>query len=314
MPLTPEQIPTRRSELKALESNLVVLLTGAGSGIGLSMAKLLYKKKYKVVITARHASAERLKTEVFQESDRFLIRPFDLCDETSQKRLLEDIESRWGGVDILINNAGVAYRSVFEHMDRIEEDHQFQINYFGPMQLVRKVLPHMRNQRFGKIINVSSTAGMMAMPTMSSYSASKFALEGASEGLWYEMRPWGVTVTLVEPGFVASSSFKKAPYSSLGKSSLDDEKSTYHFYYTRMFSFIEKLMNRSPTTTKNVARHIRNVMISIDPPLRLFVTPDALFFTILRRLLPRRLYHRLLYKSLPDVENWVPTLKPEEKD
>ena len=92
------------------------------------------------------------------------------------------------------------------------------VNFRSPMELTRLVLPGMRAKRAGRIITVSSVGGMMAMPTMAAYSASKFALEGAHEALWYEVRPWGIRVSLVQPGFVHSDGFQKVRYTTQERS------------------------------------------------------------------------------------------------
>lgn len=122
--------------------------------------------------------------------------------------MVAEAEARWGGVDVLVNNAGVAYRAVVEHVTEEDRLRQFGVNFLGPMEMVRLCLPSMRKKRAGRIINVSSVSGMMAMPTMGVYCASKFALEGASEALWYEVKPWNIRVTLVQPGFINSDSFQ----------------------------------------------------------------------------------------------------------
>jgi len=94
-----------------------------------------------------------------------------------------------------------------------DEQLQMQTNYFGPLALIRDLLPSMREKGRGKIINVSSVSGMIAMPTMASYSASKHALKGASEALWYEMKPYGINVSLIQPGFIKSNSFHNVYFS-----------------------------------------------------------------------------------------------------
>jgi short-subunit dehydrogenase len=105
-----------------------------------------------------------------------------------------------------------------EHADIDERHAQHEVNYHGPMELVRLVLPTMREKRRGRIINVSSVSGMVAMPTMASYAASKFALEGATEALWYEVRPFKIRVSLVQPGFIRSSSFQNTRLTRLPRS------------------------------------------------------------------------------------------------
>jgi short-subunit dehydrogenase len=217
----------------------VVMITGAGSGIGLALAKIFWHKpEFRVIASARPLALKELSSKGFYDTDRFLLRPLDVISSNSRKVLLKEIEALWGGVDVLINNAGISFRSSIEDMDLSEEELQMATNYFGPIGLIREVLPGMRSKRAGQIVNVSSVGGMMAMPTMGSYSASKFALEGASEALWYELKPWGISVSLVQPGFVNSVSHKKV-YKSNKARSLSD----YGEYYKNMSSFIEKLLN-----------------------------------------------------------------------
>ncbi len=283
-----------------LSKNRVVLITGCSSGIGLALTRLLYTLDFRVIATAREHSLAKLHQE-FKESDRFILRALDVTSFQRQKVLIKEIESLWGGVDVLVNNAGISYRAVIEEMDEENERNQIRTNYLGPIHLVRLVLPHMRQQRFGHIINISSVGGMMAMPTMGSYSASKFALEGASEALWYEMRPWNINVTLIEPGFVHSGSFEHV---YLTAKSADLEHSPYAHYYRHMTEFVAELMNMAIATPKSIARRILKVINQRSPPLRVQATWDARVFTILRRILPQPLYHRVLYYSLPGIREW----------
>lgn len=172
----------------------------------------------------------------------------------------------------------------------------------------------MREKRAGRIINVSSVGGMMAMPTMSLYSASKWALEGATESLWYEVLPWNIRVTLVEPGFIRSGSFQntRATRGSLRASSSPGDP--YHVHYTSMARLIEKLMTRkSASPPERVADVILRVMRRRRPPLRVPGTTDANYFYLLRRFLPRSLYHAMLYRGLPDIASWGPP-DPDPKE
>ncbi len=282
----------------------VILVTGCSSGIGLALAELLEQQtQYRVVITARSKSLEVLRSK-FRESDRFWIRPLDVTSETDRNRLLEEINSRWTGVNVLVNNAGVSYRAVVEHMSAAEELDQFDANYFGPVALIRGVLPSMRKIGRGKIINVSSVSGMLAMPTMGSYSASKYALEGISEALWYEVRPLGINVSLIQPGFVRSKSFMNVKYST---QSGPEHPSTglYADYYLHMTPFIERLMGLSLTTPQAVARRILKTIQRKNPPLWIPATYDAEVFYYLRRFVPRRLLLEFLFATLPRVRSWA---------
>ena len=144
------------------------------------------------------------------------------------------------------------------------------------------------------------------MPTMGVYSASKFALEGASEALWYEVRPWGIGVVLVEPGFIRSDGFEKVRYTQLGRASESGENSPYHQHYVHMSAFVSTLMRWTQATPQSVARKVEWMIRHPDPPLRMPGTCDAWLFSGLRRLLPRRLYHMVLYLGLPGVRTWGP--------
>lgn len=281
-----------------------ILVTGCGSGIGLAITKLLYKNtQYRICATARENNLDFLCSE-FQQDDRFIIRNLDVTSEANRARVINEIELLWGGVDILINNAGIMYRSVVEHMTEEDECNQMATNYFGPMGLIRLVLPGMREKGRGKIINISSVSGMLAMPTMASYSASKHALEGASEALWYETKPFGIDISLIQPGFVHSNSFKnvqRTKPSEDGKSA----DAPYSDFYNAMESFIEKLMNFSPTTPEKIALDILRIIQQERPLLWNSVTYDAILFYYLRRLLPRRLLLPFLYAFLPNARSWA---------
>ena len=281
----------------------VVLVTGVTSGIGLALARRLWNSEFRVVATGRKESLRKIAREEFQENERFLIRPLDVTIEAERQAIVSEIEERWGGVDVLINNAGINLRSVIEHLSEEEDLQQFKTNYFGPLALIRLVLPAMRKKQRGWIVNVSSVGGMMAMPTMGAYSASKFALEGASEALWYELRPWKIAVTLIQPGFTNSNSFRHTILSRRAKESVAGN-GWYKAHYEEMGRFIEKLMGLTRATPEGIAEKIFDTINREKPPLRRPTSIDGHFFSFLRRFLPRRFYHALLFRFLPGVMRW----------
>lgn len=281
----------------------VILITGCSSGIGLALTELLYRlPQYRVVATSRAESIQVLRDK-FKEDDRFWIRPLDVTSDADRTTLTQEIERRWQGVNILINNAGVAYRAVLEHMTDEDEFQQTNINYLGPVSLIRLVMPYMRQTGRGKIINVSSVSGMLAMPTMASYSASKYALEGMSEALWYEARPLGINVTLIQPGFVRSQSFKRVRYTNKSRPDVQGD-GVYSDYYQNMIPFIERLMKVSLTNPESIAKLILKVIRTENPPLWVAATWDALVFYYLRRWVPRRFLLPLLFMALPRARRW----------
>lgn len=281
----------------------VILITGCSSGIGLATARYLAKHlEYRLVLTAREKSLGVLQTE-FQEDDRLMILPLDVADEKSRRQLVQKIFEKWERVDILINNAGICYRSVLEEMLDSDELLQMQTNYLGPVSLIRMLLPKMRKNGQGKIINVSSVSGMLAMPTMASYSASKFALEGAMEALWHEARPFGIDVSLVQPGFVRSKSHERTKFSARSLLSNKEDR-PYSDMYNNMIPFVSKMMNYGLATPESIADLIYYVIITESPPLWIPASFDAEFFYYLKRWLPRRLILPFFYWTLPGSETW----------
>lgn len=283
----------------------VILVTGCSSGIGLAIAELLHRyRSYRVIVTARATSIRHLQ-ERFKEDDRFWIRALDVVSQPDRTALMAEIQEKWGGVNVLVNCAGISYRAVLEHMTDADEYKQMNTNYFGPVALIRAVLPQMRAGGRGKIINISSVSGMLAMPTMASYTASKYALEGASEALWYEMKPLGINVSLIQPGFVKSKSFRNVYYTE--KSRAAEGKGgnePYGDYYAYMAPFIERLMSISFTRPTAVAKLVLKVIRTENPPLWIPATVDAMLFYYLRRFVPRRVLLRILFAGLPKVRRW----------
>ncbi|WP_309019693.1 SDR family oxidoreductase [Pelagicoccus sp. SDUM812003] len=286
------------------ERTKVTLITGCSSGIGYELMRLFDRPGYHVVATALPSSYKALIDDPATRSERISVRALDIADYKSASTLVDEIHDSIGPIDLLINNAGISYRSTVEDMTIDDEQRQMQVNYLGPMHLIRCCLPSMRQRRSGHIINVSSVGGMMAMPTMASYSASKFALEGASESLWYELKPWKIKVTLVRPGFINSLAFTKVLYSKKREQGLASPE--YEQHYRNMTRFVETIMKRALATSEDVAQRIFRISQKKRPPLRAAGTIDAFLFYYLRRILPRFLYHKLLYCSLPGVKRWGP--------
>lgn len=289
----------------------VVLVTGASAGLGLVIARqLIARGRYRVILTARESSLPRFAEAGLAEDADLWLRPLDVTDAEQRHAVVAEADAVWGGVDVLINNAGVSFRSVVEHVNDEERRAQLDVNFLSPMDLARLVLPRMREKRDGRILNISSVGGMMAMPTMAVYSASKFALEGATEAMWYEVRPWNIRVSLIEPGFINSAGFQNVRFTALSRLASRDPTLAYAPHYRHMGTFIERMMRRVRATPETVARRVVRTMERRNPPLRVSATFDAWFFSALRRLLPRRLYHGLLYRNLPRVKEWATTETP----
>lgn len=169
----------------------VVLITGAATGFGAAIATRLHAQGYRVFGTSRRATGD--------ESPLPLL-PLDLRDPAAITQCVATVLAQAGRLDVLINNAGIGYTGPLELTSEAELQDQWDTNYFGAVRLTQAVLPQMRSQGSGRIINISSLGGMMGLPYHSHYAPAKFALEGYSETLSMEVRPLGIWVSLIQPG------------------------------------------------------------------------------------------------------------------
>ena len=174
------------------------LITGCSSGLGRSLAKEALEKGYNVVITARDIGKLKKFEDDFPKTA--LLLPLDVTDKLSVRQTVRASKERFGGVDVLVNNAGYGYRAAVEEGEEEYTARLFQTNFWGPIELIKAVLPDMRAKRSGAIINISSIAALGTAPGSGYYAASKCALEGLSDGLRAETAPLGIKVMAVEPG------------------------------------------------------------------------------------------------------------------
>src|SRR5262245_29150488 len=170
----------------------VILITGASSGVGQATALLLAKSGYRVFGTSRTATGSHPEFEMM---------PLDVRNDASVKACVDAVLTRAGRLDVLINNAGHEMAGAVEELSLDESKAEFETNFFGVVRLVKAVLPIMRRQKQGRIINVSSLSGRTSIPFLGIYSASKFALEGYTEALRHEVKPFNIHVSLAEPSF-----------------------------------------------------------------------------------------------------------------
>lgn len=180
-----------------------VLITGCSSGFGKLAAQTFADKGWNVVATMRRPEAE---TELV-ETDNLVLARLDVTDPASIASVVAMAEERFGGVDVLVNNAGYGAHALFEEATNDSIRAMFETNVFGPMNTMRAVMPAMRKRGDGTIINVSSMAGLMPVPGNSVYTASKHAVNGLSEAMSLECAPLGIKVRIVEPGAFPTTSF-----------------------------------------------------------------------------------------------------------
>jgi NAD(P)-dependent dehydrogenase (short-subunit alcohol dehydrogenase family) len=178
-----------------------VLITGCSSGFGKAAASAFQQAGWNVVVTMRDIS----RRPEDGSSESMLVIPLDVIDPVSIEAALKHGAARFGGIDCVVNNAGQGLLSVFEVTPMNTIRALFEANIFGPMQVVQAALPYFREKGRGRVVNVSSSAAIIPDPLMAVYSASKWALDGLTEALRYELETQNVVVKLVEPGFVPST-------------------------------------------------------------------------------------------------------------
>jgi NAD(P)-dependent dehydrogenase (short-subunit alcohol dehydrogenase family) len=181
-------------------SNRTVLITGCSSGIGRATAHAFLDEEWRVYATARNPADVQQLGEAGCD-----IATLDLTEPDDVERVVGRVIEEEGRIDALVNNAGYGQHGPLEDIEQDLFERQFDVNVFGPHRLVREVLPHMRAREDGTIVNVSSVAGRLAAPGMGAYSASKHAVEGYSDALRLEVEPFGVDVSVVQPGPVETS-------------------------------------------------------------------------------------------------------------
>src|SRR5881275_1464735 len=187
-----------KGEAMTIETGRVALVTGASSGIGEAAARALVEAGFTVYGTSRRAVAG-------EERDAVTFLPLDVTDDESVSGAVREVLGRSGRIDVLVNNAGLGISGAAEESSIEQARALFETNLFGSIRMTRAVLPHMREQGGGRVINVSSVLGLVPAPFMALYAASKHAIEGYSESLDHEVREHGVRVLLVEPAYTRTS-------------------------------------------------------------------------------------------------------------
>ena len=251
-----------------------ILVTGASSGIGRATAGLLAARGFTVFGTARKPDTAT--------PQGFTMLALDVRSDDSVRACVELVLAKAGRLDVLVNNAGYAVTGAAEETSVDEAKAQLETNFFGAVRMVNAVLPGMRAAGAGKIINISSLAGNTAIPYSAFYSASKFALEGYSESLWYEVRPFGISVSLVEPGFVNTPIGEASPAAARPLPAYDATRKSM------LAAFGHALEGGIPP--EQVARRVLQVIEQPNPALRYRVGAQATWLPRLRNVVPWSVY------------------------
>ena len=258
----------------------VVLITGVSSGFGKSISEFLCKQGYKVYGTSRRE---------IQHDPAISILNVDVTDPQSVQRAVNSVLEKEGRIDALVNNAGMGLSGAIEDYSTDEAHREMETNFFGTFYTIRAVLPAMRQQKSGKIINIGSIGGIMGLPFQGFYSASKFAIEGLSQALRMELKKFNIKVIVVNPGdhqtqFTANRKF-------IAKAL---EEGAYHQQFQKSIAIIEKdEHNGLPSTS--VAKKIHKIISKKNPCTRYIVsTFEQKLAVWLKHILPGSWFWKII--------------------
>lgn len=248
--------------------NKVWFITGCSTGFGRELAQLVLGLGYKAAVTSRNRNDVKDITEKYP--DTAISIKLDVTKQEEIKMAVQEALKKFGQIDVLVNNAGIGYFGAIEESEEEEVRRMFEINFFGLANMTREVLPIMRKQRSGHIVNISSIGGLVAFPAVGFYNATKFAVTGYSEALAKEVSHLGIKVTVVAPsGFRTDWAGRSANNSKIV---IDDYASTAHANKNTIRSY----SGNQPGDPVRAVKAIVEVVESETPPLRLLLGKGAL--------------------------------------
>jgi NADP-dependent 3-hydroxy acid dehydrogenase YdfG len=270
----------------------VALITGATSGIGEAAARRLYDRSYQVFAAGRNPEALNAL-----RSKGLVARALDVTDESAVTRLVGEIDADFGGVDVLINNAGLGLSAPLEQVPLTDLRSLFETNVVAMLHLSQCVLPGMRARGFGTIVNMGSTAGRWTSPGAGAYHISKYGVEAFSQVLQAEVRQFGVRVILIEPTGVRNTGFINAQLPAAGSQAENDP---YHDFKIRYAETTRSLAENHFLTVEadTVARAVVRAIEAKNPKSRYIVGASGKASVLARALLTDRMWERVMTKGL----------------
>lgn len=294
-----------KNVMKDNEQQQVALITGSASGIGFETALMLARNGIYTFATMRNLSKSE-EILAYGRKDNLPLETLRL-DVTEEKSILEAIDKIIGKksrIDILVNNAGYSLLGPLEQLHMNEIKQEFETNFFGIINLIQRVLPIMRKQRYGRIINISSLAGRIGLPLSSAYVSSKFALEGLAESLRYEVQNFGIHVILIEPGVIKTSFVNNMKLGNgiMVSQNRDNKKGTnddspYAEIINKRISAFKPRFEKG-ASPKIVADKVLEAAVSDNPKSRYIVGGDALRMIEMRDNTSDEEFGRLLMNSV----------------
>jgi NAD(P)-dependent dehydrogenase (short-subunit alcohol dehydrogenase family) len=268
-----------------------VLITGTSSGLGLETALYLAQHGLRVYATMRDLSRRAtLDREAVRRNVHLQVLQLDVTDPASIQAVVTTVIEQSKGIYGLVSNAGINIGGYFEDLSEEEIRQVFEVNIFGTMAVTRVVLPYMRAARRGRIVIMSSIGGKIASPSATPYCASKFALEGFGESLAQEVRPFGVHVTLLEPGSVKTELYggnRRVAARAL------DPQGPYYEWFQQLQGLMDQLARTPATSAEKVAEAVHHALTVKRPRWRYVVGRRPRLLITLRRYLPGELFERI---------------------
>jgi NAD(P)-dependent dehydrogenase (short-subunit alcohol dehydrogenase family) len=254
-----------------MSESRVAVVTGSSSGIGFEISLILARHGFKTYATMRDLQkSSTLRSIADKEKIYLKCVQLDVTNDVSVKQAIETIVNEANKIDILVNNAGYGLSGAFEDLLINEIKLQFDTNYFGLIRATQAVLPIMRNQSAGIIVNISSGLGRFGIATSSAYASSKFAIEGLTESISYELEPFGIRTILVEPGIIKTNFIKAAVLAEKSK----DPNSPYFQFMNNMENGMKKLIENGECP-EYVAKVVLDAINDSNPKLRYLAGKDV---------------------------------------
>jgi NAD(P)-dependent dehydrogenase (short-subunit alcohol dehydrogenase family) len=274
-----------------------VLITGATDGLGRAAALLLAEKGYRVFAAGRSAE-KRAELDRLAASRKLPLESLelDVCDANSVSGGVQQILEKAGHLDVLINNAGVGLMAVAEELKLDDLRRLYETNIFGLLRVTQAVLPHMRGRKSGRIVMLSSVAGILTPPTYGAYSSSKHAVEALSNALRLELYPFHIEVILIEPGYIMTN-FQQTAKAQAESYIEGSARSPYAKIYSGAIAGATNSRRESKTTPEDCARIILHAIQASHPKARYTVTPLAKWAALGRRILPDTLMDSFLRRK-----------------
>jgi NAD(P)-dependent dehydrogenase (short-subunit alcohol dehydrogenase family) len=275
----------------------VALVTGSSSGIGFETALLLARTGIFTYASMRNmAKSNKLKEIAKEEKLPLQVLQLDVNEDQSVSNAIDKIVKEKSKINVLVNNAGYGLFGSLEDLSIDEIKSQFETNFYGVIRVTQKVIPIMRRCKTGGIIvNVSSVGGLISVPFLSAYNSTKFALEGLSESMSYELEPFGIRVVIIEPGFIRTNIMNS---SILARKAMDPN-SPYSSLTQKVERYFKSMVsNPSSSTPEDVAKTILEAISSDSPQLRYLVGSDAIATIQAKKNMPENEFSNLIKKQM----------------